>query len=29
MEVVVLPMTRKDLFIKIGVKPPKGVLLYG
>lgn len=29
MEAVVLPMTRKDLFIKIGVKPPKGVLLYG
>jgi len=28
-EAVVLPMTRKDLFIKIGVKPPKGVLLYG
>ncbi len=29
MEAVVLPMTRKDLFIKIGVKPPKGVLLFG
>ncbi|EWM30258.1 26s protease regulatory subunit 6a-a [Nannochloropsis gaditana] len=29
MEAVVLPMTRKDLFLKIGVKPPKGVLLYG
>ena len=24
-----LPMTQKDLFIKIGIKPPKGVLLYG
>lgn len=22
-------MTQKDLFIKIGIKPPKGVLLYG
>ena len=28
-QAVVLPMTHKDLFIAIGIKPPKGVLLYG
>lgn len=28
-EAVVLPMTHKDLFEKIGIKPPKGVLLHG
>jgi len=28
-EAVVLPMTHKDLFVAIGIKPPKGVLLYG
>lgn len=28
-EAVVLPMTHKDRFEKIGIKPPKGVLLYG
>ncbi|KAI0980199.1 hypothetical protein GJ496_008511, partial [Pomphorhynchus laevis] len=28
-EAVVLPMTHKDRFEKLGVQPPKGVLLYG
>lgn len=28
-EAVVLPMTHKDMFINIGIRPPKGVLLYG
>lgn len=28
-EAVVLPMTRKDMFDTIGIKPPKGVLLHG
>ncbi len=28
-EAVELPMTKPDLFEKIGIKPPKGVLLYG
>eukprot|EP01080_Neovahlkampfia_damariscottae_P004780 gene4780-8366_t len=28
-EAVVLPITHKDLFIKVGIQPPKGVLLYG
>ncbi|KMZ64175.1 hypothetical protein ZOSMA_37G00550 [Zostera marina] len=28
-EAIVLPMTHKDRFQKLGVKPPKGVLLYG
>jgi len=28
-EAVVLPMTRKDMFETIGIKPPKGVLLHG
>ncbi|KAL0235443.1 hypothetical protein GEMRC1_002025 [Eukaryota sp. GEM-RC1] len=29
MEAVVLPMEHGDKFIKIGIQPPKGVLLYG
>ena len=28
-EVVELPLKRPDLFKKVGIKPPKGVLLYG
>ncbi|KAJ6796302.1 26S protease regulatory subunit 6A-like protein [Iris pallida] len=28
-EAIVLPMTHKDRFQKLGVRPPKGVLLYG
>lgn len=28
-EAVVLPMTHKDMFDTIGIKPPKGVLLFG
>ncbi|MGQ0535371.1 MAG: proteasome-activating nucleotidase [Methanobacteriota archaeon] len=28
-ETVELPMTRPDLFEKVGIDPPKGVLLYG
>jgi len=28
-EAVVLPMTHKEMFETIGIKPPKGVLLYG
>jgi len=28
-EAVVLPMTRKDMFETIGIRPPKGVLLHG
>jgi len=28
-EVVVLPLTKPDLFREIGIEPPKGVLLYG
>eukprot|EP00741_Cyanophora_paradoxa_P007720 tig00001187_g7469.t1 len=28
-EAVVLPMTHKERFDKIGIQPPKGVLLYG
>ncbi len=28
-EAVVLPMTHKEKFIKLGIRPPKGVLLYG
>ena len=28
-EAVVLPMTHKDLFDAIGIRPPKGVLLHG
>ncbi|EDO06819.1 putative 26S protease regulatory subunit 6A [Babesia bovis T2Bo] len=28
-EAIVLPITHKDLFEKIGIKPPKGVLMHG
>mmetsp|Transcript_27156 Transcript_27156/g.47094 ORF Transcript_27156/g.47094 Transcript_27156/m.47094 type:complete len:484 (+) Transcript_27156:57-1508(+) len=28
-EAIVLPMTHKDMFDTIGIKPPKGVLLHG
>jgi len=28
-EAVVLPIKHKDLFTKLGIQPPKGVLLYG
>ncbi|KAL0928831.1 hypothetical protein M5K25_000754 [Dendrobium thyrsiflorum] len=28
-EAIVLPMTHKDRFQKLGIQPPKGVLLYG
>ncbi|GIX66256.1 26S protease regulatory subunit 6A, putative [Babesia caballi] len=28
-EAIVLPITHKDLFDKIGIKPPKGVLMHG
>jgi 26S proteasome regulatory subunit T5 len=28
-EAVVLPIQKKELFAKLGIKPPKGVLLYG
>jgi 26S proteasome regulatory subunit T4 len=28
-EVVELPLTNPELFIRVGIKPPKGVLLYG
>ncbi|WOL13905.1 26S proteasome regulatory subunit [Canna indica] len=28
-EAIVLPMTHKDRFEKLGIRPPKGVLLYG
>merc|ERR1711994_639402 len=28
-EAIVLPMTHADKFKKIGIEPPKGVLLYG
>ncbi|XP_078182770.1 26S proteasome regulatory subunit 6A homolog [Carex rostrata] len=28
-EAIVLPMTHKDRFQKLGIRPPKGVLLYG
>ncbi|KFG28837.1 26S protease regulatory subunit 6A-like protein, partial [Toxoplasma gondii GAB2-2007-GAL-DOM2] len=28
-EAVVLPMTHKERFEKIGIRPPKGVLMYG
>ncbi|KAG5529370.1 hypothetical protein RHGRI_029923 [Rhododendron griersonianum] len=28
-EAIVLNMTQKELFQKLGIRPPKGVLLYG
>jgi len=28
-EVIELPLTNPDLFTRVGIKPPKGVLLYG
>ena len=28
-EVIELPLTSPDLFLRVGIKPPKGVLLYG
>lgn len=28
-EAIVLPMTQKDKFKKLGIKPPKGLLLHG
>ena len=28
-EAIVLPVTHKDRFKNLGIKPPKGVLLYG
>lgn len=28
-EAIVLPMTQADRFAKLGIKPPKGVLMYG
>merc|ERR1712032_360025 len=28
-EAVVLPMTHKDRFVNLGIKPPKGILMYG
>ncbi|KAL0219725.1 hypothetical protein P9112_005378 [Eukaryota sp. TZLM1-RC] len=28
-EVVELPLTNPELFLKVGIKPPKGVLVYG
>lgn len=28
-EAVVLPVTHKERFTNLGIKPPKGVLLYG
>ncbi|KAE9034137.1 26S proteasome regulatory subunit 10B A [Phytophthora rubi] len=28
-EVVELPLTNPELFLRVGIKPPKGVLLYG
>lgn len=28
-ETIELPLTNPDLFVRVGIKPPKGVLLYG
>jgi 26S proteasome regulatory subunit T4 len=28
-EVIELPLTNPELFLRVGIKPPKGVLLYG
>ncbi len=27
-EAIVLPMTQKDKFQKLGIKPPKGILIF-
>ena len=29
MKVIELPLTNPELFLRVGIKPPKGVLLYG
>ena len=28
-EVIELPLKNPELFLRVGIKPPKGVLLYG
>lgn len=28
-EAIVLPMTHKEKFVKLGIRPPKGLLLHG
>jgi 26S proteasome regulatory subunit T5 len=28
-EAIVLPMTHRDRFVNLGIKPPKGCLMYG
>lgn len=28
-KVIELPLTNPELFLRVGIKPPKGVLLYG
>lgn len=28
-EVIELPLTNPELFLRVGIQPPKGVLLYG
>jgi ATP-dependent 26S proteasome regulatory subunit len=28
-QVIELPLLNPDLFVRVGIKPPKGVLLYG
>lgn len=28
-EAIVLPMTHRDKFVNLGIKPPKGCLMYG
>lgn len=28
-EAIVLPMTQKDRFAKLGIRPPKGLLMHG
>ena len=28
-EVIELPLTNPELFLRVGIKPPKGVLLFG
>jgi 26S proteasome regulatory subunit T4 len=29
LQVIELPLTNPELFVRVGIKPPKGVLLYG